>query len=47
MSGPIDLTWGWLKKADSDLATATQVVEGEGALRYSLLPRSAGDREVF
>jgi len=30
MSGPIDLTWGWLKKADSDLATATQVVAGEG-----------------
>ena len=30
MSGPIDLTWGWLRKADSDLATASRVVAGEG-----------------
>ena len=30
MSGPIDLAWGWLRKADSDLATASRVIAGEG-----------------
>ena len=30
MNGPADLARGWLQKADSDIATATQVVEGEG-----------------
>ena len=30
MSGPADLARGWLRKADSDLATASQVVSGDG-----------------
>ena len=30
MSGPADLARGWLRKADSDLATASQVAAGDG-----------------
>ena len=30
MKGPADLAQGWLQKADSDIAAASQVVAGEG-----------------
>jgi len=30
MSDPTDLARGWLRKADSDLATASHVVAGDG-----------------
>ncbi len=30
MKGPADLAWAWLQKADSDIATAFQVVAGDG-----------------